>query len=70
MNEWISVEDRLPVKQIECVFYATKYEWWAGMFTPRSMSDNGENIFQYHQHWGDDDYHTVENVKYWMELPS
>jgi hypothetical protein len=69
MKEWISVVDSIPVKQIECVFYANKYEWWTGMFTPAAMSDSGREVFQYHEHWGDDNYHTVENVICWMELP-
>jgi len=69
MSDWISVEDRLPEKQIECVFYSNPYEWWTGMFTPKGeMSD--VNIFEYHQHWGDDGYHKVDKVTHWMPLPS
>ena len=62
MSEWIKVEDKLPEKQTEVVFYAKPFEWWAGLYTP------GEG-FAYHQHWGDDIYHTVEDVTHWMPLP-
>jgi len=70
-GKWISVKDRLPdqAKQTEVVFYENEYEWWTGMYTPKDCFDYPEGVFQYHQHWGDDDYHTIKNVKCWMPLP-
>jgi hypothetical protein len=69
--EWKSIKkDGYPseTNQVEVVFYAKPYEWWAGMFTP--AGDYSESpVFQYHQHWGDDKYYTVENVTHWLLLP-
>lgn len=72
MSEWISVLDSLPSedKQVEVVFYSNPYEWWAGMFTPKGFIKNhDENVFEYHQHWGDDRYHKVDGVTHWLPLP-
>jgi hypothetical protein len=69
MSEWIAVEDELPTKQVEVVFYTNPFEWWSGMYTPADLyGSDGE--FQYHQHWGDDGYHAVNNVTHWMPLPT
>lgn len=70
--EWISVKDRLPpsTKQSEVVFFAKPYAWQAGMFTPKGFCGQKEDVFQYHQHWGDDGYHLVENVTHWLPLPA
>ena len=62
MENWIKVEDELPKKQTEVVFYAKPFEWWCGLFTPGTG-------FEYHQHWGDDGYHKVEGVTHYMPLP-
>ena len=69
--KWISVKDRLPSKtrQVEVVFCADVYEWWTGLFTPDGFCGQEGNVFQYHQHWGDDRYHTVLNVTHWCKLP-
>ena len=66
--KWISVKDKLPIVQVEVVFYVNPYEWWVGMFTPKGKFSK-KNVFQYHQHWGDDKYYTVENVTHWIQLP-
>ncbi|MCB0781042.1 MAG: hypothetical protein KDC03_16220 [Flavobacteriales bacterium] len=66
--EWKSVTDCLPDHQCEVVFYAKPFEWWAGIFTP----DNGKFPnpgFAYHQHWGDDEYHAIDGVTHYIELP-
>ena len=71
--EWISVDERLPAtsedenQQVEVVFYKSKYEWWAGMFTAKGKLSNKDK-FEYHQHWGDDQYHEIEGVTHWMRL--
>ena len=67
--EWISVKDQLPTKQTEVVFFAKAFEWRTGLFTPKGEFSE-ENVFQYHEHWGDDCYHTLENVTHWMPLPA
>jgi hypothetical protein len=69
--KWISVNEKLPSKteQVEVVFYANPYEWWTGVFTPAGIFNSKDNVFQYHQHWGDDKYHTISNVTHWLPLP-
>jgi len=68
---WISVKDKLPDQpgQSEVVFYAKPFEWWTGVYTPGGHYGYQKGIFEYHQHWGDDEYHEVENVTHWMSLP-
>jgi len=66
--EWIKVSDKLPHTQIEVVFYVKPYEWWTGMFTPKGKWSD-QPVFQYHQHWGDDKFHTINDVTHWMPLP-
>lgn len=70
-QRWISVEDRLPseTKQIEVVFYASPYAWQTGLFTPDGFCGQEGDVFQRHDHMGDDCYHTVEGVTHWMALP-
>jgi len=69
--KWTSVKDGFPskTKQVEVVFYAKPFEWWTGIFTPKGIFGYEENTFEYHQHYGDDKYHKVENVIFWMPLP-
>lgn len=67
--KWIKVEDQLPGDQIEVVFYANPFEWWTGMFTPKKYLGCAHDRFEYHQHWGDDIYHEIENVTHWLPLP-
>jgi hypothetical protein len=68
-DAWISVDDRLPESQVEVVFYAKPFEWFTGMFTPKGFFGREKHTFEYHQHWGDDGYHEIENVTHWMPLP-
>ena len=69
--DWISVKDKLPDQneQSEVVFYKKPYEWWAGVYTPENFLGINKRKFEYHQHWGDDEYYEVENVTHWMPLP-
>lgn len=71
MSEWISVEDKLPSEniQVEVVFYAKPYEWYTGMFTPKGLFGREFDVFEYHDHQGDDRYHEVLNVTHWIEIP-
>ncbi len=71
MDKWISVKDELPDQtcQSEVVFYKNKYEWQTGMYTPKGFCGQKKGIFEYHQHWGDDKYHEIEDVTHWMFLP-
>ena len=68
---WVSVKDRYPDsgKQTEVLFYANPYEFWTGLYTPKGYAGETGGCFQYHQHWGDDSYHTIKNVTHWMEIP-
>ena len=56
-------------KQVEVLFYANAYEWFTGVYTPPNFLGKYEECFQFHDHQGDDKYHTVESVKYWLEIP-
>lgn len=67
--KWISVEYRLPETQTEIVFYASPYAWETGVFTPAGHCGQEDNVFQCHNHRGDDGYHTVVGVTHWMPLP-
>jgi len=71
MNKWISVDKEMPPNgvQTECVFYAKHYEWWSGLYTPEGFAGVTKGLFQYHEHWGDDNYHTIDGVTHWMPLP-
>lgn len=71
MLEWTKVSDKLPStnEQVEVVFYAKPFEWWTGIFTPKGKYSD-HHKFEYHQHWGDDKYHEIENVTNYIILPS
>ncbi len=69
---WNTYPDTKPSEdsQIEVLFYANDYEWFAGVFTPGGFSANyNEDVFQWHNHQGDDIYHTVPGVRFWIEIP-
>lgn len=59
---WIPVTERLPEKQIEVVFYARKYEWFTGMYTPSRKTFDWYDV-------ANDRYVRIDNVTHWMPLP-
>ena len=67
--DWISVSEKLPSKteQEEVVFYAKRFDWLTGMFTPIGFKGEKDNIFQMYNRVTDE-YITIHGVTHYMIL--
>jgi len=67
--DWISVIEKLPSKteQEEVVFYAKRFDWLTGMFTPVGFRGEKDNVFQMYN-GVTDEYITIHGVTHYMIL--
>ncbi len=71
MNEWISVEERLPEDLTEVIAFVPKYKKWhfAYLEDGRWFDDDNDNQLGYSQKDVDGFIDRAEGVTHWMPLP-